>query len=186
MFRNLILKYQIKEEDKDINIIVDAFIQKVIADASLGTDYVLTATGQEFSAHEKQEDVIEAKVLERKMIDDKSLELVFSIPIFFENKADFFPMFMTCIGEPPGFNSNTYLEDFSIQGEDPFEKDLAKGPEKYKKYFGKEGPFVGTIIKPNLGTDMNKRLNLIRELMMNGIDFLNDIFFGRAFLMNDK
>jgi hypothetical protein len=175
MFRNLILKYRVKEPaDKDIDIVIDALIQKIIADASLGTDYVMTAHGQEFYAHEKQDDVIEAKVLTRTRIDDKNTELIFSVPIFFENKEDFFAMFMTCTGEPPGFHSNIFLDDFYIEGDDPFKDSLSKGPEKYKKYFGREGPFLGTIIKPNLGTDMIKRVELIKKLMMNGVDFLKD------------
>ncbi|MCK4521230.1 MAG: hypothetical protein KAU20_01560 [Nanoarchaeota archaeon] len=184
MFRNLILKYRVEESsNKEMDIVIDVLIQKVIADASLGTDYVLTATGQEFSVHEKQDDVVEAKVVKREKIDDKTTELVFSVPIYFEEKSDFFPMFLTCTGEPPGFHSNIYLEDFSFEGEDPFKNDLANGPEKYKRYFGREGPFVGTIIKPNLGTDMEKRLDLIKKLMMAGVDFLKDdeVFGHKSF-----
>lgn len=175
IFRNLILKYRVEEKsDKEADIVIDALINKVVADASLGTNYVLTIFGEEFSPHEREEGNIEAEVVKRERIDDNNVKLVFKVPIFFENKSDFFPMFLTCIGEPPGFHPNIYLEDFCFEKDDPFEGSLSSGPERYSRYLGKKGPFVGTIIKPNLDTNLERRLKLIKTLMLNGIDFLKD------------
>jgi ribulose 1,5-bisphosphate carboxylase large subunit-like protein len=171
MYKNLILKYHIKE--KNISKI-KIFVEKIIADASIGTNYVITNNKEEFLPHKiNYNEKLKAKLLNQKSISKELTELVFKIPLYFENKMDFFSMFITCIGEAVGFHSEAYLIDFEID-KDPFKLSTSQGPKKYINYLNKPGPYIGAIIKPNICSKMNERIKLIRKLMLNGIDFIKD------------